>query len=155
MKKLIILTAIPGAGKSTWANQFILNNKNSYIVSSDEIRKEIGGSYQYFKEEDRVWKLFLERTHSYAKLDDVNVILDSTNLNDYYRMMYLNETPDFDKHVLVYLDCPYELALKRNFARHDEKIVPLEAMEKMKNLFEVPSDKIIKLFDEYLIVKER
>src|SRR5574344_2008460 len=102
MKKLIILTAIPGAGKSTWANQFILNNKNSYIVSSDEIRKEIGGSYQYFKEEDRVWKLFLERTHSYAKLDDVNVILDSTNLNDYYRMMYLNETPDFDKHVLVY-----------------------------------------------------
>lgn len=155
MKKLIILTAIPGAGKSTWAKNYAETHENCFVVSSDEIRKELGGTYQYFKEEDRVWEIFLSRTKDYAKnYRDVTVILDSTNLNDGYREMFINKTPEFDFHSLVYLSISFELACKRNFDRHDDKIVPLYAMEKMNENFKIPSEKTIKMFDEYVKVDE-
>ena len=69
MRKMILLSAVPGAGKSTWAENYrrLNSDERVFIVSSDEIRKELGGSYQYFKEEAKVWSLFLERTNNYAK----------------------------------------------------------------------------------------
>ena len=53
---MILLSAVPGAGKSTWAEAYKRENPNEkvFVVSSDEIRKELGGSYQYFKEEAKV-----------------------------------------------------------------------------------------------------
>ena len=64
MKKVIIMSGIPGCGKSTWANNYIANNPKEkvFIVASDEIRKELGGKVQYFEEEDKVWNIFLTRT---------------------------------------------------------------------------------------------
>lgn len=156
MKKLILLSALPGAGKSTWANTYMKQNPNErvYIVSSDEIRKELGGSYQYFKEEQRVWQLFLDRTNEYAsKYDDVTVIMDSTNLTNNYRKMYFEKTPLFDKHVLLFIDCPYELALKRNLQRKEEKIVPEFAMEKLYKELEPVSKEASSLYDEYIVWK--
>ena len=91
MKKMILLSAVPGAGKSTWAENYKRLNPEErvFIVASDEIRKELGGSYQYFKEEAKVWQLFLGRANDYAKeYEDVTVILDSTNLTNKYRRMY-------------------------------------------------------------------
>ena len=115
MKKMILLSAVPGAGKSTWAENYKNSNpeENVFIVASDEIRKELGGSYQYFKEEARVWQLFLDRANDFAKqYEDVTVILDSTNLTNKFRQMYFEKTPDFDKHVLVYFDVTFEKAQK-------------------------------------------
>ena len=153
MKTLILLTAIPGAGKSTWAQKYIKEHPNSFIVSSDEIRKELGGTYQYFKEEEKVWNLFLLRTNEYAmKNEDITVILDSTTPNDAFRSFYLKSTPIYNRHILVFFDCPYEIALKRNFERDEDKVVPLPVMEKIKQTFERPSKNVIDLFDEFITI---
>lgn len=156
MRKLILLSALPGAGKSTWANNYKRLNSNElvYIVSSDEIRKELGGSYQYFKEEEKVWRLFLERANSYAKENEnVTVILDSTNLTNHYREMYFHQTPGFDRHVLVYIECDYQLACVRNLQRAEEKIVPQFAMEKLNKELEMVDEKTSSLYDEYIVYK--
>lgn len=155
MKELILLSAIPGAGKSTWANEYIKNHKNSFIISSDEIRKELGGSYQYFKEENKVWSLFLSRANDLAeKYDDVCVIMDSTLLDDDYRKMYLDATPSFDKHTLIYFDISFDLACKRNVERKEDKVVPQYAMDSLYRKFIKPSDDLIQLFDSYIVISE-
>ena len=39
MKTFILLAAVAGCGKSTWANNFKKDHPNTFIVSSDELRK--------------------------------------------------------------------------------------------------------------------
>lgn len=155
MKKMILLSAVPGAGKSTWAEKYKKNHLNTFIVSSDEIRKELGGSYKYFAEEEKVWKLFIERANSYLNfpLDNLTVILDSTLMNDYYREYYLKKTSGFDFHSLVFIDVPFDVAKERNVERIEDKVVPEEVLIRMYHDFERPSDRVISLFDSYQIIK--
>lgn len=156
MKRMILLTALPGAGKSTWAKNYVDQHQNEkvFIVSSDEIRKELGGSYQYFLEEGKVRELFLSRTKNYAKqYDDVTVIMDSTNLKNEFRKLYLESTPEFDEHILVHLDCDYDLACKRNLERDEEKVVPDYAMVKLFNELEEISEEIKNSYNKYLRIK--
>lgn len=61
MKTLIIMSAVPGAGKSTWARQYQATHKNVFIVSSDEVRKEITGQYQDFSRQNEVWEAFRKK----------------------------------------------------------------------------------------------
>lgn len=156
MKKMILLSAVPGAGKSTWAENYkrVNTNENVFIVASDEIRRELGGSYQYFKEEAKVWELFLGRANQYAKdYEDVTVILDSTNLSNHYRRMYHELTPDFDKHVLVFFDLSFEKACERNLSRDEIKIVPQYAMDRLYQQLEPVDQETINLYDEYVEIK--
>ena len=67
MKTFILLAAVAGCGKSTWANNFKKDHPNTFIVSSDELRKELGGDYQNFDHEKEVWELFFSRIEGYAK----------------------------------------------------------------------------------------
>ena len=76
MRTLIILSAIPASGKSTWAAQYQATHKNVYIVSSDAIRMEItGGNYQDHTKQKQVWELFSKRIHEYGAIDGSTVIL--------------------------------------------------------------------------------
>ena len=83
MKTLIMLSAMPGSGKSTWAKAYREAHPHTLIVSSDEIRYELTGTTQDFSKQKEVWELFSLRIHEYAKkYDDVTVILDAlTDLN--------------------------------------------------------------------------
>lgn len=155
MRTMILLSAIPGSGKSTWARAYQANHANTFIVSSDEIRKELFGSAQDFRNEQLVWKTYLNRLNNYAAtMSDVNVIADATNLQNKYRKMYHDETPHFEKHILVYFDIPYDICLIQNKMREHERVVPDRAMESLKAELELPSKEIISLYDEYVIVKD-
>lgn len=156
MRKMILLSAVPGAGKSTWAETYKRSNPEEkvFIISSDEIRKELGGTYQYFKEEAKVWELFLGRANEHAEQnEDVTVILDSTNLSNRYRQMYFEKTPLFDKHVLVYFDVSFDRACERNLSRHEMKVVPHYAMVRLYEELEPVDQETINLYDEYIEIK--
>lgn len=153
MKTLILLSAIPGSGKSTWATKYQQEHPNTFIVSSDEIRKNLTGIFQSFTKEDEVWRIFLEKINEFAvNYTDVTVIADATNLQNVYRRYYLEATPLFNKHVLVLFNIPYEICLLQNKLRPADKIVPDYAMEKLHKEFEEPSQEIINLYDEYRII---
>lgn len=102
MRTLIVLSAIPGSGKSTWAKKYQKEHANSFIVSSDDIRMEFFGAVNDFRDEKRVWDTFLKRINDYAdSSNEITVIADATNLQNKYRRMYAELTPHFEKHVLI------------------------------------------------------
>ena len=65
---------------------------------------------------------------------------------------WAEQTPEFDRKILVCFHIPYEIALKQNAMREGPSVVPLPVMEKMRREFEKPNQKTIDLFDEYLII---
>ncbi len=153
MRTFILLSSVPGAGKSTFAEQYRLTHKHVYVVSSDEIRKELSGVYQNFEHEKEVWEIFLNRINEYCqKYDDVTVIADSTNLENKFRLFYADNVKGFDKKVLIVLKKSYEVILKQNKQRNVSKIVPEDVILRMWNTFEEPSDEVIDKYDTYVVI---
>ena len=153
MKTFILLSAVPGAGKSTWAEQYRLTHKHVLVVSSDEIRKEITGEYQNLEHEKEVWDLFFRRILEYRdKYDDVTVIADSTNVQNKYRKIYAEKVTGFDRKILIVLKKPLEVILKQNKERNESKIVPEHVVRSMYESYEEPTDEIIDSFDEYVVI---
>lgn len=64
--------------------------------------------------------------------------------------MYFEKTPLFDHHILVLFKTPYEICKKQNEMRSIDRIVPLDAMERLKNEYEEPSKEVLDLYDEYI-----
>ena len=148
MKTLIMLSAMPGSGKSTWAKAYQEAHPHTLIVSSDEIRFELTGQTQDFSKQKEVWELFSLRIHEYAKkYDDVTVILDALNDLNCLREKYVKENPEFDKYELVVFPRTVEEIRYWNKQRKEVSIVPDDQLEVLINKWEEPSEEIIKLFD--------
>lgn len=153
VKTFYLLSAIPGSGKSTWANLYKQSHKNVFIVSSDELRLELFGGVQNFSNEKLVWDTFLKRINDYALNNkDCTVIADATNLENKFRMFYFDNTPIFDKHILVLFPLPFKQCLKQNEERDQNRIVPLDVMKRLNSQFEDPSEEVISSYDEIIKV---
>lgn len=152
MKKLILMTAVPGAGKSTWAKQYQSTHPHTYIISSDSIRLELLGAVQNFSNEKLVWDTFRNRISEYASLhDDVTVILDAVNYSNYGRKEYYDLSPQYDKHILVWVKKPLEVLQKQNKQRSQNAWVPEDVVENFFNKFEEPNDQIKSLFEIIIV----
>ena len=126
MKTLIMLSAIPASGKSTWAKNYQKTHSETYIVSSDEIRMEIcGGDYHDQSKQNLVWQVFDQRIHECAlKSENATVILDALNDVNVVRLKYLTTTPEFDKKILVLFPSTLEKSREYNSKRPEEVRVP-------------------------------
>lgn len=155
MKTLIILSAIPASGKSTWAKEYQNNHENVYIISSDAIRLELtNGVYSDQSHQKEVWKIFEERMHSYAnKANNVTVILDALNDTNELRYRYLSTTPEYDRKVLVLFPASnLEKAKEYNGRRPKDARVPDDILVMLVNKFESPSQEVLDLVDELIEV---
>ena len=154
MKTLIVLSAPPGSGKSTWAKLFAGSHPNTYIISSDAIRYELTGQMQDFSKQKEVWEIFEQRIHEYAKLgDDINVILDALCDLNSLRVKYVKENPEYDRYVLVLFPHSLEEIEYLNKQRKKENIVPDEVVLALYKKFEEPTKEVLDLFDEVKEVK--
>lgn len=153
MKTFILMSAVAGSGKSTWAEQYRLTHKNVFVVSSDAIRKELGGSIKNFEHETEVWERFSAYISKYRDMaDDVTVIADSTNIINKFRIFYGQTVTGFDKKILVVIKKNKDETLKTNQLRSDEKKVPDYAIERMFDTWEEPSDEALSYYDECIVV---
>ena len=155
MKTLIMLSAVPAAGKTTWAKDYQKDHENVYIVNSDEIRMEVtGGNYHDQSKQKEVWELFEKRIHEYAqKADDVTVILDALNDVNVVRYKYLSTTPEFDKKILVLFPTSLDKSKQFNNMRPKNCRVPEDALEMLNNKFEEPSREVLDLVDNVITVR--
>ena len=153
MKTFILLSAPAGSGKSTWAEQYRLTHDNVYIVSSDALRKELGGAYQNFEHEAEAWQRFYSDIEKHRDAhEDVTVIADSTNIINKFRITYGKNLTGFDKKILVVIKKNKEETLKTNRLRNENKIVPDYAIEKMFENWEEPNEECLSYYDEYIVV---
>lgn len=155
MKTFILLSAIPGSGKSTWAEQYRLTYKNVFIVSSDALRKEITGEFKNLDHDKEMWERFNKDILKYKDLrDDVTVIADSTNILNKYRIFYGKLAEGFDKKVLVVIKKKIEQILETNKLRSEDRIIPDEVIERMYDSWEEPNEETLSYFDEYKVIEK-
>ena len=149
MKTLIVLSAMPGSGKSTWAKKYQKEHPHTLIISSDQIRYEVTGQFQDFSKQKEVWELFSLRIHEYAKkYDDVTVILDALNDLNSLRIKYVKENPEFDRYELVLFPRTSEQIRFYNKKRHNDSVVPDDQLEMLIKKWEEPSEEVINLFNK-------
>ena len=154
MKTLIMLTAFPASGKTTWAKNYQKEHENVYILNSDEIRLELThGNYHDRSKQAEVWETFEKRIHEIGKIDNVTLILDALNDVNEVRLKYLKTTPEFDHKILVVFPSTLERSRKFNSQRPEEVRVPDHIIDMLFNKFEQPSEEVLSLVDEVIEVK--
>ena len=154
MKKLIMLSAFPASGKTTWAKKYQEEHENVFILNSDDIRLELtGGNYHDRSKQDEVWKVFENRIHEIGKIENVTLILDALNDVNSVRLKYLSTTPEFDYKVLVMFPSTLERSKLFNSRRPPECRVPDYIIESLFEKFEQPSEEVLKLVDEVIEVR--
>jgi predicted kinase len=154
MKHLIVLAAVAGAGKSTYAKHYKINHKdeNVFIVSSDEIRKELTGVYSNLNYEKEVWEIYFKRINILRDSnEECTIIADSTNILNKFRKM-LGILPGFDKKSLILITKDLPVILERNRQRDRAKYVPENAIKDMYNSWEKVDEETAALFDDVMNV---
>lgn len=125
--KLLILSGLPGSGKSTWAKQFVSDNKDWVRVNRDDLRN-MRGTYWIPKQEDMITHME-DQCVLAAFRNGLNVVLDSTNLNaNRNKARYLKYKESFPELTVEYkfIETPIEECIKRDLVRPNsvgEKVI--------------------------------
>ncbi len=149
-----MLSAVPAAGKTTWAKKYQAEHEHVYIINSDDVRLEVtNGDYHDHTRQKEVWELFEKRIHEYAQLEeDVTVILDALNDVNEVRYKYLSTTSEFDYKILVLFPTTLDDSIKYNSLRAWPNRVPDEILLGLNMKFEPPSTEVLKLVNEVKVV---
>lgn len=140
--KVIILSGIPGSGKSTWAKKYQSTNSwYTRILSRDTIRENaFSQPYIYTKQnEDTVTRMFDILLNSYLT-DKLDVIIDNTNCKDFWIKSHLKTIlenfPEY-KVYIKYFYVPLWKAAWRAYwrKRRTGKDVPYSVIKDMHRSF--------------------
>lgn len=152
MNKLVVLAGVPGSGKSYFSSTIKkIKTSHVYVISSDQLRKEIGGSQSNLNNEDLVWNIFLNLAKTYAVDKNGVVILDATHINSEFRVkrnLPLKEL--FDETYLVVWNLDHLVASNQNLQR--DYPIPVEAMNMFFHKFEMPDELDKKFFDHIIYI---
>lgn len=150
-QRLIVLSGIPGSGKSKYAESLLIEYGDKVvIVSSDEIRKELTGKYASFGKESAVWKTLENRVDEASERSKAIVVIDATSLKNKKRYYYAKKFRNKFKSVeLVVFRIPFFECLKRNKMRPEEKRVPEDVIHNMfLSQDPIETDTVFNYFDK-------
>ena len=154
MNRLIVHSGVTGSGKSYFSDALRKDKeKHVYIISSDQIRKEICGNQQDLSQDTLVWKIFYSLVKTYSEDKDGIVIMDATNAKREYRVDNVRPYKDlYDEVDLVCFHIDKDLVLKQNKER--EFPIPEDALLKLIDAFEMPGEVEENFFDHIDIVTD-
>ena len=151
--KLIVLCGPSHTGKSAFARKL---RRNFTIISSDEIRKRLTGSFRSSKNETKVWNIF-ESLKCKALKEGGNVVLDACHISKRARRHSLQGPNGHHRKICVVFDLPLRTIQQRCLK---EKRMSLEEAERMWEDFQnskpTPEELRSQGFDEvYFISGQR
>ncbi len=130
-KNLVILSGIPGSGKSTWLREHL--SEGDAYVSRDEVRFSIiGDDEDYFSHETEVFDKFVAEIEEKLNCGK-RVFADATHINWASRRKLLERIHDkenIDIDVYVF-KTPLETCLVRNAQRSGRAVVPENVVRRM------------------------
>jgi tRNA uridine 5-carbamoylmethylation protein Kti12 len=133
MNKFIILSGIPGSGKSTLIAQILKEELNKpFIICKDSIRFSILDSEHtkiYFNSniEDLVYQISNELIEL-AILNNRSIIIDETNESAEIRIKYYEKVMGKEYKIIIHQFSNFQKAKKMN--RERNRIVPNSVMER-------------------------
>lgn len=141
MPTLHILVGIPGSGKSTWANEFHAIHKNSVILESDNIRKDIFGDLKHQSKNNhaKVFQVMEKQLIDNMKHGIENIIYDATNIKRKNRknIYLIGKKYGYNVSVLIF-SISYKKALDINNNRDPLKRVPEYKIMEMYKTMQIP-----------------
>lgn len=147
MKKyLLLLSGIPGSGKSTWAREFLHRREpeTAILHSRDDIRFQmLKDDDDYFAYEDEVFKLWIRAIQNSLNDNYTKYILaDATHLGDKSRSKTLNHLTIGNniEVVNVVFNVPLHVCLQRNAQRTGRALVPEKVIRRMYQGFHMPDN---------------
>lgn len=152
MKKLVVLSGVPGSGKSYFSKCVKeIKGTHVYVVSSDSLRKEMLGNQRNLSKEEVVWDIFYNLPKVYALDPEAFVILDATHTTSALRLKIQKDlAPHFDEIYLVLFHIPVDVARKQNKER--ENPVPDYVMDSFFESFEMPNEEENKVFNKVYVI---
>ena len=132
----IMMSGIPGSGKSTKAKEIAKKLNKSEILSSDKYREKITGDINDMSRDEEVFNTLYKDMHKFL-VEGKSVIYDATNMNIKDRRRALEVIRDIDCYKISHLmNVNFEECKKRNFQR--DRVLPEEVLYKFLYKFEVP-----------------
>ena len=156
MAKLIILSGVPGSGKSYFSHLLRDYKKGGhvYIVSSDTLRDLVTGNQQDLSEDNLMWKMFYDLARVYSKDPNGIVVLDSTNAARKYRLEAGKALRDlFETIDLISFHMKPETIYRQNLDR--EWPIPTEVLTQYIENFEYPTREDYAFFNHVYVVEKR
>lgn len=159
---LIMMIGIPGSGKSTIANNIVIEREFGIsmpkVHSADELRKEWYGNAndqvakEHRGEENSRRVQEMKKRMLYDLVSGNDVVYDATNLSKRRRISFLNEMKNIEcKTICVCAMTPFDVCVKNNEHRA-ERVVPKSVMREMYSEWNPPHytegfDGIIPIFN--------
>jgi len=149
MASLYLTVAIPGAGKTTIAREFVANNPHVVYLSSDGLRAVLGKSEDDQTVSGQVFEYIRNMTEFFLR-NNISVLVDATNYNRSNRASLVGAARRNNAFITAFVSrVPFDVSVARNKQR--ARVVPDFVLERMRNGFESPCldevDEII-FFDE-------
>lgn len=135
MGKMICLAGLPGVGKTTWAENFLMYHSDYLYFSPDKYYERLNGDDRNRANTFEVW-IAMFRDINIAMKDKRNVLIDSDNLTYAQRMQWIEWFPDF-KYILVFFEEDFQVCCDRVWQRR--RTIPIETMNEKWKKWERPS----------------
>ena len=141
LKKVWLMSGIPGSGKSTWARQQVAKNGGVWC-SRDLIRFALlDEGDAYFGKEDDVFDSWISQIREALNNPEVeDIYIDATHISNRSRFKTLRRLPkeNIEKITNVVFTVPLEICLERNAKRTGRALVPEDVIRGMDSCFEMP-----------------
>lgn len=143
MPKCTILVGVPGSGKSTWLKQ--RDNENIHVVSTDDIIEDIADTYELtyneaFKELIRFADMVMVKDMIFFAENGYELYIDRTNMSVKSRAQFINKLKKYGYTFdAVVFETPENGEWERRLNSRPGKNIPAEALERMQNMYQVPT----------------
>jgi predicted kinase len=149
IKSLYILIGIPGAGKSYYAQKY-LRDKDTIIVSADEIREMVYGSYKFSESTNKDIMKIAKQKIEEGLLCNINVVFDATNTNKNNRKQIVRIGKKYNVQIIaIVFKTSVSECIKRNELRSLERRVPKNKILMMAS-FDSNINKLEEGFDDII-----
>lgn len=112
MSKMICLCGMPGVGKTTWAENFLIYHPEYHYFSPDKYYERLNGDDCNRANTFEVWMAMFRDINTALK-DNKNVLIDSDNLTYAQRMQWVEWFPAVDGRILVLFEEDFATCLNR------------------------------------------
>ena len=136
-----MLVGLPASGKTTFAQTIkekMFKNKNTVILSSDDVREELFGDVVNNQEKHHHEKVFFTMQSRTLKFlnNGTNVIYDATNIRRKNRVKIINRLPKNCIKEVFYINKNIDNILKDNKKR--DRVVPEDVIKRMYKQLQIP-----------------